>query len=191
MTTGSPVSTRFSFECWQAVSPSAYIHSWVPPPSPEAHSTAYTSQLLSHFVQNTDDLSRGSDRGTETVHPEQGFWDQHPGAGAGESPAAEAGQHCCSSAWTRSGRLKNSSQPHLTPLFCSDWNKRSYLWPYSPPRMQSQHLWNAAASATLNPQWGNQFCRSESEQKLQTLSKHHVSRAVYSRFTSVTLNPCL
>lgn len=113
-------------------------------------------------------------QGHRTAHPEQSFWDQHPRAG--ESPAAQAGQHCCSSAWTRAGRQKNSSQPHLTPLFCSDWNKLLSLTLLSSPRMQSQHLWNAAASATLNPGWGNQFHRCESEQELQTLSKHHLSR---------------
>lgn len=58
------------------------------------------------------------------------------------------------------------------------WLKQTYLWPYSPPRMQSQHLRNAAASESRKPEWGNQCCRSESEQELQTFSKHHVPRAV-------------
>lgn len=51
------------------------------------------------------------------------------------------------------------------------WLKQTYLWPYSPPGMQSQHLRNTAASESRKPERGNQCCRSESEQEL----RHSVS----------------
>lgn len=148
MTTSAPISTlsqvlsELSLCLHPQQGPSCF------PGSPQ-HSP-YTSQLLSHVVQNTDGLSRGSDKGTGIVHPGQSFGELCPQSGG-------QGQR-------RDGEDFQPALSHTVILLCLI-QRRCYLCPYSPSRMQSKHFRNAAASATVNPQWGSWSHRSQNLSK--------------------------
>lgn len=181
MTTGSPVSTRFSLECYQALSLSAYIHSWVSPPSLEAHST--TPPLLSCFpiLFKTQTIWAEVQAGAQKLFIlNKAFGSSIPGLELGKAlleglASTAAPQHGQSQGDRKiPASFISSHYFALTETHC-------YPWPHSPARMQSQHLWNAAAPATLNPQWRNQPRGSEPEQELQTFSNQHISRAVCPR----------
>lgn len=107
MTTSAPISTlsqvlsEFSLCLHPQLGPSCF------PGSPQ-HSL-YISQLLSHVAQNMDGLSRGSDKGTEIVHPGQSFRELRSSVGAaGSSPAAEVGRWGWQGQGQRRGRIPAS-----------------------------------------------------------------------------------